>query len=71
MTSELPSAQWFKSSYSDGGEACVEIAWFDAGLVGVRDSKNPTGPALILRPGQWDAFIACVTTGAFGPHSDG
>ncbi|MFG3614401.1 DUF397 domain-containing protein [Nocardia sp. NPDC047654] len=65
MTIELSNAQWFKSSYSDGGEACVEIAWIDTRRVGVRDSKNPTGPALIFTPGQWDAFTACVAGGAF------
>lgn len=70
MTYELSDRQWFKSSHSDGGEACVEIAWFDAGRVGVRDSKNSTGPTLIFTPGQWDAFTACVTDGAFESHCD-
>ncbi|WP_433756562.1 DUF397 domain-containing protein [Nocardia sp. CA-135398] len=47
---------WFKSSYSEGSGECVEVAWLDAGKVGVRDSKNPTGPALVFSPGEWDAF---------------
>ncbi|WP_174185865.1 DUF397 domain-containing protein [Nocardia barduliensis] len=65
MTGDLSSAQWFKASHSGGGEACVEVAWLAAGQVGVRDSKNPTGPALIFTSGGWDAFTACVTDGAF------
>ncbi|MBF6471314.1 MULTISPECIES: DUF397 domain-containing protein [Nocardia] len=65
MTSELTSAQWFKASRSGGGEACVEVAWLDAGRVGVRDSKNQTGPALIFTASGWDAFTACVADGAF------
>lgn len=64
MNIELSAAIWFKSSYSDGGEACVEVAWLDADRVGVRDSKNPTGPALTFTPDGWDAFTACVRDGA-------
>ncbi|WP_458687779.1 DUF397 domain-containing protein [Nocardia tengchongensis] len=51
-------AKWFKSTYSEGGSQCVEVAWLDGGRVGVRDSKNPTGPALLFTPGAWDAFLA-------------
>ncbi|WP_249643917.1 DUF397 domain-containing protein [Nocardia sputi] len=35
-------------------------------LVGVRDSKNPTGPAVIFTPGAWDTFTVGVASGAFG-----
>ncbi|MEU2087866.1 DUF397 domain-containing protein [Nocardia beijingensis] len=70
MTSELSGARWFKSVHSDGGEACVEIAWIGAGQVGVRDSKNPTGSVLIFMPHQWDAFIARVTGGRLNLHSN-
>ncbi|WP_432278230.1 Scr1 family TA system antitoxin-like transcriptional regulator [Nocardia carnea] len=31
-----------------------------ADLVGVRDSKNPTGPALVFTPSEWDAFTATI-----------
>jgi hypothetical protein len=34
-------------------------------MVGVRDSKNPTGPALVFTPGEWDAFTAGVVDGEF------
>ena len=38
---------WRKSSYSNGeGAACIEVADGMPGAVPVRDSKNPTGPAL-------------------------
>jgi hypothetical protein len=62
---DLSGAQWFKSSLSSAKEACVEVAWLEAGHVGVRDSKDPTGPALIFAPGQWDAFAAGVRGGEF------
>ncbi|WP_454196399.1 DUF397 domain-containing protein [Nocardia sp. Marseille-Q1738] len=56
--------QWFKSSRSSGGEACVEVTWL-ADQIGVRDSKNPAGPALVFAPGAWDAFVAGVKEGEF------
>ncbi|WP_416563071.1 DUF397 domain-containing protein [Nocardia testacea] len=50
--------EWFKSSYSGTQGDCVEVAWLRSGRVGVRDSKNPAGPALDFAPADWDAFIA-------------
>jgi len=55
---DLSGAKWFKSSRSSSQKECVEIAHLDGGSVGVRDSKNPTGPALVFAPSEWDAFIA-------------
>ncbi|WP_159850682.1 DUF397 domain-containing protein [Nocardia sp. CY41] len=65
MTIDLNNAQWFKSSRSTPAHECVEVAWLEAGNVGVRDSKDPAGPALIFAPGQWDAFAAGVRGGEF------
>ncbi|WP_280245178.1 DUF397 domain-containing protein [Nocardia abscessus] len=65
MISDLIGAQWFKSTHSGTANECVEVAWLEAGHVGVRDSKNPTGPARIFAPGQWDAFAAGVRDGKF------
>jgi len=62
---DLSGARWFKSSRSGGTKECVEVAFLDEGLVGVRDSKNPTGPALVFTPGEWDAFTAGVQDGEF------
>lgn len=65
MSTDLSTAQWFKSSRSDGKTACVEVAHLEGGMVGVRDSKNPTGPALVFNPSEWDAFTTGVQTGEF------
>ncbi|WP_433662061.1 DUF397 domain-containing protein [Nocardia sp. CA-128927] len=65
MTVDLSGAKWFKSSRSGGGKECVEVAHLNGGKVGVRDSKNPTGPALVFTPGAWDAFTAGIDDGAF------
>lgn len=54
---DLSGAKWFKSTRSGGKQDCVEAAHLDSGMVGVRDSKNPNGPALIFTPGEWDAFL--------------
>ncbi|WP_084532194.1 DUF397 domain-containing protein [Nocardia miyunensis] len=32
--------------------------------MGVRDSKNPTGPALVFAPNEWDASTSDVRSGA-------
>ncbi|MFE7796957.1 DUF397 domain-containing protein [Nocardia sp. NPDC057440] len=65
MTVDLSRAQWFKSSRSGANQDCVEVAHLDGDMVGVRDSKNPTGPALVFTPGEWEAFTAGVQDGEF------
>ncbi|MBQ0991161.1 DUF397 domain-containing protein [Micromonospora sp. H61] len=55
---DLTGARWRKSIRSgpDGGN-CVEVASNLPGLVAVRDSKDPTGPALLFPPDAWRAFV--------------
>nr|WSX75805.1 DUF397 domain-containing protein [Streptomyces sp. NBC_00899] len=63
-TDLAPDAAWVKSSYSnDSGGSCVEVAPVFHGI-GVRDSKDPQGPALVIPSASWNAFIDCVRTGA-------
>jgi len=64
MNTELSTARWFKSSHSGPDRDCVEAAFLGGG-VGVRDSKNSTGPALIFSPAEWDVFTAGVKEGRF------
>jgi hypothetical protein len=55
---DVTHAVWRKSSYSSGnGGQCVEVARNLPGLVAVRDSKNPEGPALVFTPQEWRAFL--------------
>lgn len=65
MNIDLTRARWFKSSRSETGAQCVEVAFLDEGMVGVRDSKNPTGPALVFTPSEWDTFATGVMNGEF------
>ncbi|MFF4606851.1 DUF397 domain-containing protein [Streptomyces sp. NPDC001339] len=58
------STRWFKSSYSDNGGDCIEVATNVPGVVPVRDSKNPNGPALAFPASSWSAFVASVKGGA-------
>jgi Domain of unknown function (DUF397) len=45
---QSPAIRWRKSSRSGDQGACVEVAAFPSGSVGVRDSKDPAGPHLTL-----------------------
>ncbi|MFI5720352.1 DUF397 domain-containing protein [Nocardia sp. NPDC051750] len=69
MSIDLSEAVWFKSTRSASGNECVEVAHLRGGMVGVRDSKNPTGPALVFGPATWDSFTAAVDGGGFEPTS--
>lgn len=54
-------SQWRKSSYSGGGNDCVEIATvIDA--TAVRDSKNPNGPRLSFGSAGWATFLGRART---------
>lgn len=66
MNTDLTRAIWRKSSYSGQAGNCVEMAGNLPGVVGVRDSKNPDGPALVVTPQAWRAFIAGVKKGELG-----
>jgi len=65
MTSDNDRPVWRKSTYSGNGGNCVEVAFFAGGNIGVRDSKNPTGPALEFTPSEWQAFLAGARDGEF------
>ncbi|GAA2242006.1 hypothetical protein GCM10010232_31340 [Streptomyces amakusaensis] len=57
---DLSAAEWRKSPFSNGGEQCVEIADIPGGGIALRDSKNPSFPALRYTAEEWDAFRKAV-----------
>jgi hypothetical protein len=63
---DLTTAIWRRSSFSSGnGGQCVEVAANLPGVVALRDSKNPDGPALVVQPGSFAAFLAGIRAGQF------
>lgn len=63
---ELTRAKWRKSSRSGGaGNNCVEVADNLPGVVGMRDSKDRTGPALLLPHHSWASFITSIKCSSF------
>nr|WP_241778045.1 DUF397 domain-containing protein [Streptomyces sp. CT34] len=53
-----------RSSYSgDNGGNCVEVAPGFPGVVPVRDSKDPGGPALMVPAAGWASLVAAVKGG--------
>lgn len=52
----IPDDAWYKSSRTAGANNCVEVA-HRHGWTAVRDSKNTTGPVLVVPDGEWTTFI--------------
>ncbi|WP_431911372.1 DUF397 domain-containing protein [Micromonospora carbonacea] len=57
---DLTGAVWRKSTRSNNGGNCVEVADNLPGVVGLRDSKDATGPVLTFTPSSWAIFIEDV-----------
>ncbi|MFI6761432.1 DUF397 domain-containing protein [Micromonospora sp. NPDC050417] len=59
-TPDFSGAIWRKSRRSDSnGGQCVEVA-LASGAVGLRDSKDPSGPVLVFSPDDWATFVSAV-----------
>lgn len=64
---DLTTTQWRKSSYSTGAsDNCLEVSDNHPGVVPVRDSKSPHGPALVFPAAGWAAFVDAVKGGQLG-----
>lgn len=56
---DVSGTRWRKSSYSGTASNCVEVA-FVGDHVATRDSKNPTGPALLFARAEWATFLTAL-----------
>ena len=57
--------QWRKSRFSNPSGDCVEVARLASGEVGVRNSRDRTGPLLAFTVAELDAFVRGVKAGEF------
>ena len=61
----LVSARWRESTASNPSGSCVEVAELADGAIAVRNSRHPSGPALIYTPAEIEAFLTGVKNGEF------
>ncbi|MGZ4432876.1 MAG: DUF397 domain-containing protein [Trebonia sp.] len=61
----LADVTWQKSQLSNPNGACVEVALLPDGEIAVRNSRFPTGPALVYTRAEIAAFLAGAKAGEF------
>lgn len=54
-----------KSTYSDQGNGCLEVAFTDSGIVELSDSKLTDSPVIQFTAGQWTNWLTELITGDF------
>ncbi|MEU4796373.1 DUF397 domain-containing protein [Streptomyces sp. NPDC023327] len=65
MPADLVPGQWVKSRKSEANGTCVEAVKLPKGRVALRNSTDPSGPALIFTAGEMDAFLDGAKNGEF------
>jgi hypothetical protein len=61
----LYDGSWIKARASQGQGQCAEAKDLPGGKVALRQSTDPTGPALLFTRGEFSAFLAGAKAGEF------
>ncbi|MGH3469789.1 MAG: DUF397 domain-containing protein [Thermocrispum sp.] len=61
----IAGVAWRKSTHSGAQGNCVEVAALSDGDLAVRNSRFPTGPALVCTRAELSAFLAAAEAGEF------
>lgn len=62
---DLSGVAWRKSKRSGAVGNCVEVARLSTGEIAMRNSRFPTGPALVYTEAEIAAFLAGAKDGEF------
>ncbi|GAA0330382.1 DUF397 domain-containing protein [Actinoallomurus spadix] len=62
---DLADVRWQKSHRSNSQGNCVELAQLPDGSVAVRNSRHPSGPALVYTKAEIKALIQGAKAGDF------
>jgi hypothetical protein len=62
VTTKSKHIVWRKATASNPSGSCVELAYIDQDTRGVRDSKNPQGPVLLVEKYHLRNFLSTVTS---------
>ena len=65
MSAPSPGPVWIKSSLSFSNGNCVEVTDLPGGGIGVRNSRDPSGPVLRFTLDEWRAFLGGACNGEF------
>jgi hypothetical protein len=65
QATSLADAAWQKATYSNPTGNCFELAKLPDGRIAVRNSRYPSGPALVYERAELAAFLDGAKAGEF------